>query len=141
MRLLAVLVRPQQSLVAALVAKLLSGFIAKQIAKNLGKQLLPCVLIKVTPGVRTPGSIAAGMNPTETPHTARGMIENYSSYSIANSLATAADRKISILGASIAGGVVPASTDKVTIEGVTYRVLEITDRDPDGAMFTLKCRI
>lgn len=123
------------------MAKLLSGFIAKQIAKQLGKQLLPCVLIKVSPGTRTPDSIAAGTNPTETSHAGRGMIEHYSTFSIANSLATAADRKISILGASIAGGAVPDSGDKVMIEGVTYRVQEVTDRDPDGAMFTLKCRI
>lgn len=120
--------------------------VTKLIAKNLKKfgkpvGIKPCVLIKVTPGTRTVGRNSGGTNPTEASHKARGMVERYSTFSIANTLASADDRKISILAATIAGGQAPTSGDKVTIEGVTYRILEIEDRDPASVMYTMKCRI
>lgn len=125
------------------MAKPLAGGIAKSINKAIGAAnlYLPATLIKVVNGNRTPGSLSAGANPTETPYTARGFIEHYSTFAIVNSLATGSDRKISLLGASIAGGQIPTSGDKITIEGVTYRVTNIDDRDPAAAMYVCKCRI
>ena len=121
--------------------KLLSGFIAKQIGKQLGKQLLDATLIKVTAGARTTGSLAGGPNATEASYAAKGMIEHFSTFSIANSLVSGSDRKVSLLGATIAGGQVPTSTDKITIEGTTYRIINVLDRDPDAAMYVCQCRI
>ena len=70
-------------------------------------------LVKVANGTRTPGAISGGTNPTTTSHTARGRIDEYSAYELANSLAVAGDRKILLLGASIAGGVTPSPSDHI----------------------------
>jgi len=117
----------------------------KLLAKNFKKYGKPigvksATLIKVTNGARTGGSISAGTNPTETNYPCLALVEHYSTFSIANSLATAQDRKISIFGGSLPTGVVPTSGDKVIAEGVTYHVQELTDRDPAGAMYTVKAR-
>lgn len=97
-------------------------------------------LIKVTPGTRTPGSLSSGTNPTETSYQCSGFVESYSTFAIANSLAGASDRKISLFAATIPGGVVPDSGDKIIIDGTTYRVQDITGRDPAGALFECRCR-
>ena len=121
---------------------LLDGKIAKQVAKAIKAAKLdkPATLIKVTNGAHTSGALSAGMNPTEASYSCRGWVESYSSYAIANSLASAQDRKVSLLGASLPSGIVPADTDKITIEGVTYRILQITGRDPAGAVYECQAR-
>lgn len=119
--------------------KLLSGFIAKQLAKRLGKHVLPAVLIKVVNTTRTPGAVSAGLNPTETSHKARGWIESYEAKFIDGTTIRAEDRKVSLLGASIAGKKIPVQGDRVTIEGTTYRVIAVS-RDPDAAAYELQSR-
>jgi hypothetical protein len=119
--------------------KLLSGFIAKQIAKNLGPQVKAAVLVKVTNGARTAGAVSGGLNPTEASYAARGFVDTYDARLVDGTTIRQEDRKVSLLGASIAGGQVPAQGDKVTIEGATYRVLAVA-RDPDGAVYTCQGR-
>ncbi len=119
--------------------------LAKLVAKNLKKYgkpigVKPCTLIKVVPGTRTPGAIAGGTNPTETPYAATGWIESYTADDIDNDLIRADDRRISILGASIALGQTPAPDDKVTIvdiDGVskTFRITTPVTSDAVGAVF------
>lgn len=115
--------------------KLLSGFIAKQLGKYMGKQVLPATLIKLTNTTRTTGAVSGGLHPTETSYAARGWIEKWSGERIPGSTARREARQVALLGATIAGGQVPIVNDKVTIEGTTYRITEVPERDPDAAVW------
>jgi hypothetical protein len=123
------------------VANPLKGGIAKQVAKALkgAKMTLPATLIKVTPGTRTPGNISGGTNPTTASYAARGFVADYTAFELANTLIQASDRKISLLGATIASGAIPAADDMVTIDGATYRIMRVK-RDPAAAVYELQAR-
>jgi len=120
--------------------KLLSGFIAKTLGKHLGKQVKPATLIKIANTARTPGAVSGGLNPTETAHKARGWIEAYDARLVDGTTIKQDDRKIALLGATIAGGAVPTQGDKVTIEGTTYRIIGVPERDPDAATYVCQGR-
>lgn len=102
-------------------------------------------LIKIAPGVRTPGEENKGTNPTSTPYPASGWIELFTDRQINGTLIRAGDRKLSILGATLPDGIVPAPNDKVTIvdiDGVqrTLRIEGQIGADGVGAVFTLIAR-
>ena len=121
--------------------KLLDGYIAKQVAKGLkaAGMTKPATLIKVTAGTRTPGAISAGTNPTETSFKCRGLVQRATLSKIGGTLVEKGDRVIVLLGATIAGKQVPTSKDKITIEGVTSRIIAV-DRDPASAAYTCLTR-
>lgn len=111
--------------------------ISGKILAALGGSLLPATLHSITAGTRTPGNLSGGTNPTEVPHSCRGMIDSQSRESINGTLVQAGNIVILLLGDSIDGGnTPPAVTDAVTIEGTRYNILAI-DRDPDAATYTL----
>lgn len=124
--------------------------LAKLLATNLSKYgkaigVKPCTLIKETPGVRVPGAASAGTQPVLATYAAKGFTESYDDRELDVSLVVATDVKISLLGASIAGGQVPAPNDKVAIAGpdgvvVTYRITGIPERDPVGAIYVCNGR-
>ncbi len=124
--------------------KLLSGYIAKQVGKYLGKHVLPATLTKVSPGSRTAGSTTAGTNPTSADYACRGFVSDYDASEINGTTVQDNDRKVTLLGATIASGQVPKTSDKVTISDkagapmVTYRIRRVQS-DPDGATYTLTC--
>ncbi len=100
----------------------------------------PATLIKVTAGTRTPGSVTGGTNPTTTSFAAQGIVADYSAYSIAESLVKAGDRKVRLFGSTIAGGAVPETNDRITIEGTTFTIIGPVGRDPAGATYICQCR-
>lgn len=122
----------------------------KLLAKNLTKFGGPigvksCTLVKVTPGIRTPGAITGGTNTTTASYAAKGWIESYDSNDMIGTTITEQDRKISVLGASIAGGAVPMPGDRITISdpnGVarTYDVQAPVKTDAVGAVYILQGR-
>lgn len=115
--------------------------LAGEINNALGSGLLAATLIKVTAGTRTTGTQAAGTNPTTSSYTCRGFIESYSQYELAGTMVLAQDKKIGLLGASISGGTVfPEGGDRVTIEGATYEIVGVPQRDPAGALYICQCR-
>lgn len=115
---------------------LLDGKIAKQVGGGLKKAglSLPATLIKVTPGARTSNNQAGGTNPTEASFAARGFVTKTTKDKIGGTLVEKTDRIIALLGSTIASGQVPATNDKITIEGVTTRVFGV-DRDPAKAVY------
>lgn len=118
--------------------------IPKLLASNFAKYGKPlgttqCTLIKPTPGVRTPGSISAGANPTTTQHRALGMVADYTAYYIANSLVKQGDRRVTLFGASIQGGVTPEPGDRITIGGETLTIYK-DGVQGDGVKATYQCR-
>lgn len=114
--------------------------ISGQIARALGPLLLPAVLIKVTPGTRG-ADPTTGTNPTNTPYPCRGMVDTFDATEIVGQpVITGLHRKVLLLGDTIGGGAIePAVNDQVTIEGKTYSVDSIAERDPDRATYTLAC--
>lgn len=114
----------------------------KQIAKKINDKLGPLVfdltLTKVTPGTRG-ADLTAGTNPTETDYTVKGFVDSYSDYLIDGNRIQAGDRKIVILGGSLASGVEPKPDDKVTAEGVERTIVAVK-RDPAGATFECQSR-
>lgn len=114
--------------------------IAAEINSAMAADLLPAILHKVSAGTRTSGQLTSGTNPTETDYAARGFIEEgFVREGVTNddgSLVTKVRRRVILIGDSIAGAAVPQANDKVTIEGVKHRVLEVK-RDPAKAMYIL----
>lgn len=101
--------------------------------------LLPATLHSVTQGTRANGAIASGTNPTETAYPCKGIVSDYAVGQINGFLIQAGDRKVLLVGKSIAGGTVePKPSDRVTIEGRTYSVVGVT-RDPAAA--TYECHV
>jgi hypothetical protein len=120
------------------VAKLIAQSF-KRFGKPVGVQ--PAVLIKDKPGVRTPGAVTSGTNPTTQTFSATGLVAEYSAFELQNTLITASDRKILLFGASISGGAIPVPGDRIAIEGATYTIVKDgVRRDPAAAAYVCQCR-
>lgn len=98
----------------------------------------PATLTKLTPGARG-ATATAGTNPTTTNYAARGFVADYAAHLVDGTIITRQDRRVSLIGASIAGGAVPAVNDRVTIEGATYTIQKV-GRDAASAMYVLQAR-
>lgn len=96
-------------------------------------------LSKKTTGTRTPGSLTAGTNPTSTVHSFKGFAETKGENRPGSSAPTS-NAVVSILGASINPVAIPEVNDKATIDGSTYTLLELLDRDPAAAMYRFKAQ-
>jgi len=114
--------------------------LAAQLASGLGPSLLPATLTRVTPGIRTPGALTGGTNPTTASYPCRGFTDDYQAAEIDGELVHVGDRKVLLLGKTIGGGaVVPQPNDRVTIEGATFTLIRVT-RDPAAATFVCQAR-
>jgi len=112
--------------------------ISKAVAKGLSqaKLLESATLIVVTPGTRTPGAVSAGTQPTETAVSCQGMVETERVDRVGETEVTKQDRVVKLVGYSL-GNVVPKPNDRVTIAGVTSRVVDL---DGSIVMWTLLAR-
>lgn len=120
--------------------KLFGIDIAKIVADNIGPGVLSAVLTVVTPGTRTPGQLTGGTNPTTATYACKGFIDSKAQRNRDGQLVSDGTEKVLLIGNTIASGTVsPSIGDKVTIEGATYTI-EVVDRDPAGATFTLIVR-
>lgn len=99
--------------------------------------VLDGTLIKSTAGTRTPGSLTGGVNPTTVSHAFKGFIEKRTEVRKDGQLVAAGGEIVTVLGASLPSGVTPDTQDRVTIEGTTYDVAELLDRDPAAATYEL----
>lgn len=116
------------------MANLFGVDIAKEIANAFSGELKSGVLHKKTPGTRTAGSLTAGTNPASADHTFEGFDElrevRREGQVSAESMVT-----ISIFGASVDPLVVPEVNDEVTLESITYTLVELIERDPASALY------
>lgn len=92
-------------------------------------------LVRSIAGTRTPGSLASGTNPTTTSYACKGFVSNEKHEKIGETLVERTDRIVCILGASLP--VTPLSTDKITIDGVTQRIIDL---EGTPALWTCLCR-
>jgi hypothetical protein len=127
---------------------LLDGFIANLVGSSLiGAGMSKSgVLIKITPGTRTPGAVSAGTNPTSKSYKVQAIPASVTTLRLSGSLIVGVDRVIKIFGSTLLPGVVPAAGDKITLDGVTSviagdsggnRAVEV---DAARAVYTCQCR-
>jgi hypothetical protein len=119
--------------------------VAGLVAEHLGPRVLPCVLYKPgAPTARDPARPSKGPQPgAPTPHKCRGFIEDFSTASVDGTLIKAGDRKVTLLGATIEGGVEPeggVNKDQVLVEGKVWSVHRVVSRDPAAATYILQVR-
>jgi hypothetical protein len=112
--------------------------IAGLIHANISPGLLPATLHHVIPGTRT-SDLTAGTQPTETTHSARGIIDDYKEGQFKGDLILVGDRRVLLIGNSISPAQVPEPGDGVTIEGVRYKCIRV-ERDPAAATYTIQVR-
>lgn len=92
------------------------------------------ILTHYSPGTRTVGDLAAGLNPTSTVHLFRGFFE-LKEVRRKGQINTQVAPVVTLLGASITPSTVPAVNDVVTIDGRTLRLVELLRADPASAVF------
>lgn len=121
--------------------------IAKELAKQLKKHGGPIgvqsmTLTLSTPGTRTAGNLGGGTNPTTTAYPCSGFVEEYDSRLIDGTLVLRSDRKVSILGASVAA--VPVAGARITVPtgpfAGTYTVIGPVGGDGVGAVYECQAR-
>jgi hypothetical protein len=110
--------------------------LARQVQRAMVKSGVAQVatLIKVTPGTRTPGSLSAGTNPGTANYAAKGWLDDFDNREIDGTIVVQGDRKIMLLGTSIASSKIPAPDDEVSIGGSKYRIRRV-ESDPANAVF------
>ena len=113
--------------------------IAGKIYRGFKNKVFDITLTKVAPGTRTPGTLTGGTNPTETVHTVKGFVNDYTDYQIDGTIIQRGDRKVVILGGSLSNGTVPEPNDKVTAES-EQRVIINVERDPASATYICQVR-
>lgn len=123
------------------IPKLLAKYM-KQSGKPIGVRAL--TLLKSTPGTRTAAS--GGTNPTTASYAGSGLVEMLQVSDYPGLLVQIDDRKIGILGGSLAAGIVPSTNDKVTIVDVdgtskTFKLIAVISGDGVGAMFEFQARL
>lgn len=96
-------------------------------------------LTKITPGTRTPGDITGGTNPTTTTHTFNGFLES-KEVRRPEQVGASVVPVISILGASVSPVAVPDVNDEVLIEGATYILVRLTERDGAAALYEFEAQ-
>lgn len=109
--------------------------IAKIVSDAFKGQLVAGTLTKRVATTRTTGSLSAGTRPVETSYAFEGFIERKTETAIDGTLASSVGDTVTMIGGSIAGGVVPEKGDRIEIEGLAYIVTEIVNRDPAGATY------
>lgn len=110
--------------------------IKKLIAKHLGKQkqlgITAATLTLKTRGTRTVGELAGGTNPTATTYACKAFVETTRKFMDGTLVADGAS-KLSILGGTLPGSIVPRAGAVVVHDGITYKVLRVVT-DPVGAV-------
>lgn len=119
--------------------KILGTDIAGILRTSLRGMLLDATLTKISAGSVDPNNIGAGPAITETDYTAEGFVESYDENRIDGTIVQESDRLVILIGESIQSFVVPEPQDKITIESVTYTIVQVT-RDPDAAIYECQVR-
>lgn len=119
--------------------------ISKLIKDNIGPGVLDAILLKSTPGTRTPGTLTGGTNPTEVSYPCKGFIDTQRVRFVNGTQVRDGSKIIVLVGDTIDGGdptSAPVPGDRITIEGTTYAIPVDgqIDRDPAAAVYTCEVR-
>lgn len=94
--------------------------------------LRPGTLTRKTAGTRTPGSLTGGTNPGTAAYSLSGFVETEAERR-ANSAVATRGATMTIMGASVS--IAPAVNDTVLMDGSTYTLVELLERDPAAATY------
>ena len=116
----------------------IAGIVNSSIAAAGGVH--PGVLTRTTAGTRDPANLAGGTNPTSASYSFKGFAEVEGDRREGTTVATSGGT-VTILGASVkpigAAAAIdgPEVNDVVVLEGVTYTLSELVERDPASAAY------
>lgn len=114
------------------------------IAKEVGGGVLDATLNKkVTGAGRTPGSLSAGINNTETAYACKGFIDKQRIRFMSGTLVKGGSLIAVLIGDTISSGTIaPEPGDEIVLEGTTYVIPEdgTIDRDPAAAVYECEVR-
>lgn len=115
--------------------------IAKQVggAMKRAGMTKPARLIVYTAGTRLPDAVSGGTNPTSVSYKARGLVVKWERSRLNETDVQVGDRVVMLFGALIQGGQVPKVGNKITIESVTSRIIDI-ERDTAAATYACLTR-
>lgn len=113
--------------------------IEAELARQMGGDLLPGTLIKANFGNRSDVP-SEGKEPGPRSYQFRGFLENIKLREVEGSLVQAGDRQVTILGGTLPPGVTGETQDQISIEGGTFTIVGLIERDPDGATFIYQVR-
>lgn len=119
------------------MASPLKGPIARTVGQALRGVMYPVTVSRTTGGHYDPGT-GAVVPGTSTDHIARGFVDSFSSYEIANNIVLAGDRRVLILATSLSITPTPA-TDTVSANGQTLTIVAVKS-DPAGAVWEIQAR-
>ncbi len=110
--------------------------LASDIAASLGLAdrlgVVDATLIKVTAGSRTGGAVSGGTNPSSGSDSCRGYENSFDANQIDGTQVMTNDRMVCLFASTLTAA--PEAGDKVTIGGVTYRILSVA-RDPASVLY------
>ena len=109
---------------------ILEGSLALDVAAALEAAALPYDL--------TLQKRIAGTPVTWAPHACRGWRDQFTQDTVDGTLIRATDARVMIIAGSLA--IEPTTSDRVTVNGVTYTVIVGVKRDPAGATWELQAR-
>lgn len=115
--------------------------IAGEILDALGDEVFDATLTRTTPGARDPSNLAGGasVGASTASYACKGFVADYRASEIDGTIIRRGDRKVILLGASLAETFDPQPGDAVAIEGGAWKVINV-ERDPAGATFTCQAR-
>lgn len=97
-------------------------------------------LVRVAAGVRTPGAVSGGTNPTSTSYRCRGRLGTRKRAVVVDgSLTRVTEQIISILGATLPDGIEPRVNDRITVGGDTYTIVTDGATNDDGLGAVWSC--
>ena len=117
-----------------------AGVLKKELGRGMSAKQFKGILHKVVQGTESAASSTGGAQPTETNHALIAWMEEYADNVIDGTRVKQGDRRISILGDSIAGRKIPRQDDKITLEGTVWRIVSPVKRDPLDAVYVCQCR-
>lgn len=112
--------------------------IAGEIARELGPELLLGTITRRTPGSRSSSNLAAGRAQTVSTHEFRGLRMGLSGLR-KNTILPEARDAVLVLGDTVTPAIVPTVNDRITIEGVSFSIVDVS-RDPDAAAYICQVR-
>lgn len=121
------------------MAKLFGIDIAKTVANSLkaAGNLQTCTLTHSVRGSRTSGQLTGGTNPTSTTHTCQGFVETRTKHR-SGTLVAEPMSVVTIIGHTISPTVAPSLGDTVLVDGTTWTLNELIERDPASAVYEFK---
>jgi len=122
--------------------KLFGVDIAGIVHEHVSPGVLPAVLRTYSSESPSGGTLLSAPEKTSSNNDCRGFVEMFEQDidEVNGEKIQEDDRKIVLIGDSLPDDIIPKKNDEIDIEGLTFKVLSIADRDPAAATYTIHAR-